>query len=136
MLRDCNDQLGRQRLALQFVFSINWFCCVESAQHTLWVGTRGGSLGALNIIRERGQVLELKATGYQQMYYIVVCNTCCIGLGRHFKESIKGIHFHQYMIVFEKYVAAFDFSSDGKCITIVLNACLIVSTCSRRENGD
>ena len=36
---------------------------VEDAQHTLWVGTRGGSLGALNITRKNGQVLELKATG-------------------------------------------------------------------------
>ena len=45
--------------------SIAWRCCafVEEAQLTLWIGTRGGSLGALNIIRESGQVLELKATG-------------------------------------------------------------------------
>ena len=41
-------------------------CFVEEAQqHTLWVGTKGtdgGSLGAFNLVRKTGEVLELKAT--------------------------------------------------------------------------
>ena len=45
---------------------------VEEAQHTLWVGTRGGTLGALNIMRKEGQVLELKATGGQSPNYIQI----------------------------------------------------------------
>ena len=105
-------------------------CCafVEEAQHTLWVGTRGGSLGALNIIRERGQVLELKETGGLSPNALYSCMqySSCIGLGRHCKESIKGFHFHQNMKKLEKHVTVTDFSSDGECITIVLNACLIV----------
>ena len=42
-------------------------CFVEAAQHTLWVGTRGGSLGAFKLVRDlenAEQVLQLKATGY------------------------------------------------------------------------
>ena len=39
--------------------------CVEEAQHTLLVGTRGenGTMGSLKISRKEGQVLELEATG-------------------------------------------------------------------------
>ena len=47
--------------------------CVEEAQHTLLVGTRGenGTMGSLKITRKVEQVLELEPTGNLLIFLLI-----------------------------------------------------------------